>query len=234
MTSTTRAGLLDNSMVIGGAAGITFVALTFVGGVVQGDVPVYTQGPTTIKDWFAGNSDRYLVGGLLVLLGLVFYLAFLAALVRVFLRADERQSLWPWFALLAGIHLVVAAQASIAFDGTLALLEGDVPDDIARALSAGDYMSFLLLYPFAGIQTLAVSLSILRSGVIWRPLAWFGPLVAVCGLIAATAPLEHDAEGMLTTVGYVALFGFLVFTAGVSVSMVVAARRRPQTIQGLP
>lgn len=63
-------------------------------------------------------------------------------------------------------------------------------------------MTFLLLYPFAGILALAVSLVIMKTGVLWRPLAWFGPLITLGGLVAATAPLNHDAEGALTTVSY--------------------------------
>jgi hypothetical protein len=216
---------LDRWEEIGGVAGLVFVALTLVGGFVQGDVPVYTEGPGAVKDWFAGNSDRYLVGALLIVLGILFFLGFLAALVAALLRADTHGP-WPWLVLLAGAHLVVAAQASSAFDPTLALLEGDVSDDVARMLSAADYMTFLLLYPFSGVLTLAVSLSILRTAVLWRPLAWFGPLVTVGGLVAATAPLQHDAEGVLTTVGYVTLLAFLAWTAATSLSMVRAGGRQ--------
>jgi hypothetical protein len=211
---------------IGGAAGVAFVALTLIGGVIQGDVPVYTDGPTVIKEWFADNSDRYLVGWCLIVLGAFFFLAFLSVLVAAFARADEAQGPWPWLALLAGALVVVAAQVSSAFDPTLALLEGAVSDDVARTLSAADYVTFLLLYPFAGILALAVSLIIIKTGVLWRPLAWFGPLITLGGLVAATAPLEHDAEGALTTVGYVTLLAFLAWTAGVSASMIHAARRR--------
>jgi hypothetical protein len=143
---------------MGGAAGVAFVISHGRGWGGQGDVPVYTDGPIVIKEWFAHNSDRYLVGSCLIVLGVFFYLAFLAALVAALLRADEEHGPWPWLALLAGVHLVVAAQASVAFDPTLALLEGDVSDDVARTLSAADYMTFLLLYPFAGVLTLAVSL----------------------------------------------------------------------------
>jgi hypothetical protein len=154
---------------IGGAAGLAFVALTVVGGIVQGDVPVYTEGPIKIKEWFAENSDRYLVGGLLIVLGALFFLTFLAALVAALFRAEAAHSPWPWLVLLAGVHLVVALQASTAFDPTLALLKGDVSDDLARTLSAADYMAFLLVYPFAGLLTLAASLSVLNTGVLGRP-----------------------------------------------------------------
>lgn len=210
--------------VLGGLAGLLFVALTIAGGVVQGDVPVYSDGPAVIKEWFAENSDQYLVGALLIVLGVFFFLGYLAALMAGLLKAAGG-GLWPWLAVLAGVLLVVAAQASAAFDPTLALLEGDVSDDVARMLSAADYMSFLLLYPFAGVHALAVSVAIFRTGVLWRPLAWFGPVVTVGGLVAMTAPLEHDAEGVLTVMGYLTLFALLAWTAGVSLSLVRAASR---------
>lgn len=226
MTTSNRAGLRGNHGLIGGAAGITFVALMVAAGVVQGDVPVYSDGPAMIKDWFASNNDRYLIGGFLIVLGAIFYLLFLSVLVTSLFRADGTSSPWPWLALLAGVHLLVAAQASVAFDGTLALLKGDVSDDVARALSAGDYITFLLLYPFAGIHTSAVSVCILRTGVLWRPLAWLGPLVGVGGLVATAAPLQHDPEGVLTVVGYITLFAFLAFSAGASLSLIRAPQAR--------
>jgi hypothetical protein len=83
----------------------------------------------------------------------------------------------------------------------------------------------LLLYPFAGVFALAVPIMIFRTGVLWRPLAWFGPLITLGGFVAATAPLQHDAEGALTTAGYVTFFAFLAWTSGVSASMSRAGRR---------
>lgn len=224
MTTPSAVKPLSQWDVLAGAAGLLFVALTIAGGVVQGDVPVYSDGPAVIKEWFAENSDRYLVGAFLIVLAVFFFLGYLAGLVAGLLRVDGH-GLWPLLALLAGALLVVAAQASAAFDPTLALLEGDVSDDVARMLSAADYMSFLLLYPFAGVHALAVSVAIFRTGVLWRPLAWFGPVVTLGGLVAMTAPLQHDAEGALTLVGYVTLFAFLAWTAGVSLSMIRAVSR---------
>lgn len=139
---------------------------------------MYTDGPEAIKEWFARNSDRYLVGWCLLFLGAFFYLAFLAV-------------------------LVVA---------------------LARALSAGDYMTFLSVYPLSGVLAFAVSLVGLRTGLFGRPLAWFGRLVALLGLVATTAPLQHDAEGALTYVGYATLLAFLVWIAGVSIAMARAPR----------
>ncbi len=81
-------------------------------------------------------------------------------------------------------------------------------------------MTFGLMYPLAGAMALAVSLAIVRTGVLWRPLAWFGPLIAVGGLVSMTAPLQHDANGVLTTVGYLTMFAFLAWVAGAAASMI--------------
>jgi hypothetical protein len=204
---------------LGGAAGIAFVSLTILGGIVQGDVPVYSEGSTAIKQWFAENNGRYLIGGYCVILGLVFYLAFLATLVAVLSRAEGPARPLSWLALLGGVHLLVAVQASVAFDGTLALLKGDVSDDLARTFSAADYMTFIATYFFAGVLTLATSLVILRARLFWPPLAWLGGLITIGGMVSSTAPLQHDAEGTLTYVGYATLLAFLVWTAGISIAL---------------
>lgn len=194
---------------IGGTAGVAFVVLTMAGGFVQGDVPVYSEGPAVIKEWFAANSDRYLVGSFLIVVGALCFLVFLAVLVNMLVRADDTHAPWPWMVLAGGVLVVVPPLVSTGFDPRLALLEGDVSDEVARSLSAGDYMTLLLMYPFAGAMALATSLAIARSDVLWRRLAWFGPFIALGGLVSMAAPLEHDAEGVLTWVGYLTLFAFL-------------------------
>jgi hypothetical protein len=218
---------MNTSERLGGLAGILFVGLTVIGFIIQGDVPVFTDGPATIKEWFSENGDRYLAGWYLIILGLLFYLGFLASLTATFTRVEAAHP-WNWVALLGGIHVLVAAQASVAFDGTLALLEGDVTDDVAKTLSAGDYMAFMLTYFFAGILALAVSVMIVRTRMLWAPLAWFGPLVTIGGVVSVSAPLQHDAEGALTLVGYATLVAFLAWTAGVSCALLLT--RQPTSV----
>lgn len=208
--------LSDNWIRYGGAAGIAFVILCIAGGFVQGDVPVYTDGSAQIKTWFAENSSRYLVGYGLIVLGLLVYLLYLATLVRVLMRVEDEGGPWSLVALFSGILVFIAAQVSGPFDGTLALLEGDVSDETARVFSAADYYAFSAMYPIAGVLTLAASVIILRTGVLWPPLAWLGMLITAGGIIAGAAPLERDAEGVLTSIGYITLFAFFTWTTGVS------------------
>jgi hypothetical protein len=207
------------SLRLGGAAGIAFVVLTVLGGVVQGNVPVYSDGPAEIKEWFADNSGRYLAGYYLVLLAVLFYLVFLAALVDLLMRAEGANRLWSLLALVAGLLVPIAAELSSGFDGTLALLEGDVSDDVARALSAADYYTFSAMTAMAGVFTLAVSVVILRCSVLWRPLAWLGFVVTLSGVTGGAIPLEQDPDGILYVVSYVSLFAFLAWVAGVGVVM---------------
>lgn len=114
MSTSSAMTVLERWGRMGGAAGVAFVALTLIGGVVQHDVPVYTDGPSVIKEWFADNSDRYFVRWCLIVLGVFFFLVFLAVLVA-FARADDAHGPWRWLALLAGSLVVVAAQVSSAF-----------------------------------------------------------------------------------------------------------------------
>jgi hypothetical protein len=135
------------------------------------------------------------------------------------MRAEDDGGPWSLVALLSGVLVFVAVQVSAPFDGTLALLKGDVSDDTARAFSAADYYALSATYPIAGVLTLAASVLILRTGILWPPLARLGMLVTAGGLIAGAAPLERDAEGVLTYAGYVTLLAFFVWTVGVSVAL---------------
>jgi hypothetical protein len=201
----------------GGAAGIAFVVLCVAGGFVQGDDPVYTDGSAAIKTWFAEHSSRYLIGYCLVALGLFVYLLFLATLVRVLMNVEGGPL--SLVALTSGLLVFVAAQVSAPLDGTLALLEGDVSDELAQVFSAADYYAFSVQSPLSGVLTLATSVVILRNTIWWRPLGWFGLLITAGGIIAGAAPLEQDATGVMTTVGYVTLFAFFAWTIGVSVTL---------------
>lgn len=202
----------------GGVAGIVFVVLSLVGGVVQGNVPVYTDDPADIRGWFADNSSRYLAGWFLIAIGIaVFYPAFLAALTSLLVRAEGGVHPWALLALIAGLLVPVPAMAASAFDGTLALLEGDFSDELARTLSAADYYAFTPLPLIAGIFTGATSAVILRTGVLWRPLAGLGLLVTAGGIVAGAVPLEKDPDGVLYVIGYLTLFAFFLWTIGVSV-----------------
>jgi hypothetical protein len=214
-----RSSLLDHWVRLGGCAGIAFVAFTVLGFVVQGDVPVYSDGPSHIREWFAENGDRYLAGYYLILIGVFFYFPFLASFCTLLSRAEGSEHPWARAAFFAGIMVIVAALGSVGFDGTLATLEGDVSDDMARAISAADYYTFTLVALPGAALTLAASIVILRTAVLWRPLAWVGLLITIGGLIGTAAPTERDPEGTLTVVYYASFFALLVWLACVSVAM---------------
>jgi hypothetical protein len=111
--------------------------------------------------------------------------------------------------------------ASASFDGTLALLEGDVPDDVARVLSAADYYAYSTLPLMVGLFSLAASAGISRTRVLWTPVAWPGLLIAAGGVIAGAVPLERDPEGVLYMVGAVTLFAFFAWVLAVSAAMLL-------------
>lgn len=206
---------------LGGCAGIAFVAFTAVGFVVQGDVPAYSDGPSHIRAWFAENSDRYLAGYYLILIGSFFYIPFLASFYALLSRAEGSERPWARAAFFAGIMLLVAALGSVGFDGTLATLEGDVSDDTARAISAADYYSFALVTLPGAALALAGSIVIVRTAVVWRPLAWFGLLITIGSLVGMAAPTQRDPDGALTTVNYASFLALLVWLGCIAVAMLV-------------
>lgn len=209
----------DHWVRIGGVGGLAFVALAVGGFVVQGDVPVYADGPAQIKQWFADNADRYLAGYYLLALAIVAFLPFLAGLTTLLMRAHGGPHPSSLLALIAGVLVPVYATASTSFDGTLALLEGDVSDDVARVLSAADYYAYSVMPLMLGIFSLATSLALSRSRLLWHPLAWVGVLIGVAGIIAGAVPVERNPDGVLYVVGIATLFAFFVWVLALSVAM---------------
>lgn len=210
----------------GGAAGIAFVALTLAGGIVQGDVPVYADGATQIKQWFGDNAGRYLVGYYLIALAVLAYLAFLAGFTALLMRAERGAYPSSLFTLIAGVLVPAALIGSASFDGTLALLEGDVSDDVARVLSAADYYAYALVPLMLGLFSLASAVAIARTRVLWAPLAWAGFVIAAGGIAAGAVPIEQDPDGVLYTVGIVTLFAFFVWVLAISAAMLTQRRGR--------
>ena len=75
-------GLFAQWWRIGGICGIVLVVLFVVGAIVlQGDTPTYDQSAAEIREFWADDGQRYLIGDYLIGIGFViFFLAFLSAL----------------------------------------------------------------------------------------------------------------------------------------------------------
>lgn len=81
-----------------------------------------------------------------------------------------------------------------------------------------DFYTFTLVFPYATMLiVLAGSTVILRHGVLWKWLGWFGLLVVVLGLISPLALLNEDPNSALGIIGFPYLLGFLLWILATSV-----------------
>lgn len=212
--------MADNYRQISGAAGLLFVILFVVGLVIQGDVPVYTDGGEDIAAWFADNGDQYLVGEFIIGLGFIFfYFPFLIGLYTALRSAESDPPLMSRVALAGGIGFPVAGLAAGISQTGLALLEGDVSADVASMAAAASFHGFAATGAFTAIIMGAAALVIVRTGVFWAWLGWLGGLLAIAGIVGAATAIENDPEGVLSIIGFIAFIGFGVWILGTSAAL---------------
>ncbi|HEU0304124.1 MAG TPA: hypothetical protein VFR32_06045 [Gaiellaceae bacterium] len=133
----------------------------------------------------AANRDRSVLAFLLTLLGLLFFVWFLALLRGRLAAAEGRAGTYTAVAfgagLVASVIWVVAAVFQMAVDYTINETKEFVLDpNTERLVSETAYLLFVVGTPVAGLVVLATSLLGLRAGAVPRWLAWLGlPLAAL-------------------------------------------------------
>lgn len=208
---------------LGGAAGLIFIVLFLIAVSIAGTPPDYTKPASEIQAWFTDNSTQFLVSGYIIGLAvLLFFLPFLAALRSYLGIAEDGRTGWSRFAFASGVIFLVYTGAASFFSNALAVgvaRSGDAAT--VKALSTLDFYAFgsapLVAAPFF----FASAMVILRTGVTWRVLAWFGLALSVLGIIGGSAPINGDPTGVLSRLGFGTQIGLLVWVALLSISMIV-------------
>ncbi len=203
--------------------GVAYVVLFIVGVVVKDSgVPDFDAPPAKVIAYYSdsGNRDQIALGWGLAILGLFFFLWFLSA-VREFMRRIEAEGLLINLATIGGTVYAALALAGIGLETGIQTMSDDTyrdqvfPELIHAARDAG-----YVLHATGGVGAaaliIAVSLAIMRAGVV--P-AWAGWAGVVIGILAIGSIFFFPMA--LIAVWFLAV-SFLLFQA------------TPQTPEGTP
>ncbi|MEO6397568.1 MAG: hypothetical protein ABIP13_03775 [Tepidiformaceae bacterium] len=182
---------------------------------------MYGSSGEEISRFFADNSSRYMTSDFIIGIAfLVFYFPFLACFITLLRIAYGMNRPWPLLALIGGILFPMAGFAASAFNGPLALQEGNVSPEIAQTLAAATFYSFASVPLFAGVMTLGGALVILETRIFSRWLAWLGLAISVVGVVSSSATIANDPDGPLAALTFIVLPVIGMWVVGIAVSMI--------------
>lgn len=202
----------------GPIAGIVFVVLLFVGvNLAVADLPSADDSLTKIANFYndGGKRAQVIIGAYLLWLACLFFIWFLAS-VRTRLLAVEGVpgrltsiAFGGGLVFVAMLAVAAACFASVAGDITFGG-EKFVSPDAARFIPEIGYPILLIGGMFAAIAMIdAVSILILRTGMLPRWIGWFGFFTAVV---------------LLGAVYFLPLIAFVLWVLFVSIAMLRGPR----------
>jgi hypothetical protein len=172
----------------GPIAGIAFVVLLFVGlNLALSDLPAGDDPVSKFTSFYNDKGDRakLIIGSYLIVLAGVFFFWFLASLRVRLLEAEGVPGRLTSIAFGGGLAFVTLLMTSAA---TLMTIAADISfgdekfasPDAARYLPELGYPILLIAGAFAAIAMIdAVSILIMRTGVLPRWIGWFGFVAAI-------------------------------------------------------
>jgi hypothetical protein len=207
---------------LGGALGLIFVILFIIGVIVQGSTPMYDDPVDKIRQSWVDNGDTYLAADFILgIAAVVFYLPFLSALYALLGMAEGGPQIWSRAAFAGGIVGLITAATGGAGWGVLAMGIGHLSDDSVLALMYLDaYASNFITLGFA-VMILSSSLIILRTGVLWRWLAYLGFVVGVLGILTPLGILSYRTDDPLDFIGFAGFLGTFIWFLAVSLGMLM-------------
>jgi hypothetical protein len=183
------------------AAGIIFVILVVIGGLVGGTPPKPTDSAAKIFSYLRDSQDALKVGAYLNGLALVAFLYFLGSLWARMRRAESPTSRVSVVALAGGISLLGLAFIGNAINAYLALYVGNLGPNGAK----GSYLLAVIVLAFASfagaVFTSATAVMILRFSFVERWLGWAGEVIAALWLIAGIGVADDNAT--IFTLGFI-------------------------------
>src|SRR6266545_3849154 len=187
---------------LAGLCGLGWFALFVVGAIIlQREPPAYDASLAEVRQFFADNHTRFLIGDYLA--GLAFLLLFLpfAAGFRSLLgRAEGEPQIASRLVLVGGLATVLLGDTATVFQYAN-----------AAAIAA-------IGLP-AALFTLAASVVIWTTAVLWRWLAVVGLLAGVLLAVGAAFPVAGDPTGPLWTIRFISFIALAVFVVSASIGM---------------
>jgi hypothetical protein len=183
------------------AAGIVFVILVVIAGLVGGTPPKPSDGAGKIFSYFRDNQEALKVGAYLNGLALVAFLWFLGSLWGRLRRAEGTSSRVSVVALAGGIAVLGLAFVGNAVNAYLALYVGNLGPSGVK----GSYLLAVIVLAFssfaAAVFTSATAVLILRYRFVERWLGWIGEIVAALWLIAGVGVADDNTA--IFTLGFI-------------------------------
>ena len=194
-------------------SGVAFVLLVIIGGIIGGEPPSVEDPVQEIVDHYVDNKDEIMIGSLVAMIGVFFFLVFASYLrnvLRNVQRAGEHEGgLLPNVAFAGAIILAVGGAIDSMIYIALAEAADDIEPSSVQALQAlwdNDWAPFVL---GSGTFLLASGLSIVHHGSLPK---WLGWIAIVLGVLA------------FTPVGFVAFIGGALWILIASIVMAMRAR----------
>jgi hypothetical protein len=218
---------------LAGLFGLGWFVLFAVGAIVlQGEPPAYDASLAEVRQFFTDHGTRFLVGDYLA--GLAFLLLFLPFVVgfRSLLGAAEGgPQIASRLVLVGGLATVLVGDTATVFQDTLALgaANPELQDATVRAFLYANAPAIAAIGLPAALFTLAASVVIWTTAVLWRWLAVVGVLAGVLLVVGAAFPLAGDPTGPLWTIRFLSFIALLVFVVAASIGMLLRAEPAPST-----
>lgn len=185
--------------------------------------PQVTDPIGKLTDYFVGSRSLALASVFISMVLAIVYLIFGAA-VRATVQRDGKSSLMGDVAFGAAI-LMAACQLSLAMGtGATALLGAEASESEVRLLVGLVSMMDLFRVLALGIVVGAISIAVLRSGVVRRWIGWVGAATSTLLLVSQVAVL--DPTGPIGNMGNASMVGLLllvVWLIGLGVSLLRSA-----------
>jgi hypothetical protein len=212
---------------LAGLFGLGWFVLFAVGAVVlQGEPPAYDASLAQVRQFFTDNHTRFLLGDYLADLAFVLlFLPFVAGLRSLLGAAEGGPQIASRLVLVGGLATVLVGGTATVFQDALALGAGnpEFQDTTVRALLYANAAAIAAIGVPAALFTLAASVVIWTTAVLWRWLAMVGVLAGVLLVVGAAFPLADDPTGPLWTIRFLSFIALAVFVVAASVGMLLRA-----------
>lgn len=206
---------------IGGTAGIVFGLGVFLVFILAWDQPLASDPVGDIRSYAADNATRIFIANWLASALFVFpLLIFASALRSVLAGADEDSDMWARVSGAGAVITVAVAGVGSTVTSAIALNGDEYSDSTVRLLMYLDAHIFSTVVPWGFALFLSgASVVILRTGVLWRWLGWFGCLLSLVLVVGAAWLIDGDLEGVLHNMVWIGITLTLLWTLLVGVAM---------------
>lgn len=225
-----------------GGLGVAWVVI-FLGSVggLQGEPPGSDAPLAELRDFFADNGTRYLVGDFLA--GTAFMLLFIPFIVFLSRGLGIAESAWSRMAAVGAAALVAVGGMATSFLDAVAIAKDDprIDDGALTALLQANSAGIALIGLPAALVTLSIAGMLQTPGALWttgRPtgvlratviLGWIATVLLVVG---AAFPIDNNPRGPLWTVRFSSFVALALLVLVTSILVLTRRQDAPAVTAG--